>query len=180
VHVSHVRGSVLLRHLTIGRNVCRREAGYGSAQRRRSVIYDGFVTGSIAHSARRRYLIYSEADFEVFRPAGVTCCTDGGEIWHGGGDPTFAPPCQISPHRCNVKGIGPPKLKFLLRFDQNVEYKRPTGAYPLRDFHKIYRVCTTFQDTLAVKNSLDLLNGLWSYGGSKLTGSGYPQIFSAP
>ena len=33
-----------------------------------------------------RYLIYSEADFEVFRPAGATRCTDGGEIWHGGGD----------------------------------------------------------------------------------------------
>ena len=33
-----------------------------------------------------RYLVYSEADFEVFRPAGATRCTDGGEIWHGGGD----------------------------------------------------------------------------------------------
>jgi len=33
-----------------------------------------------------RYLVYSEADFEVFRPAGATGCTDGGEIWHGGGD----------------------------------------------------------------------------------------------
>ena len=32
------------------------------------------------------YLIYSEADFEVFRPAGATRCTDAGEIWHGGGD----------------------------------------------------------------------------------------------
>ena len=31
-----------------------------------------------------RYLVYSEADFEVFRPAGATRCTDGGEIWHGG------------------------------------------------------------------------------------------------
>ena len=30
-----------------------------------------------------RYLIYSEADFEVFRPTGATRCT---EIWHGGGD----------------------------------------------------------------------------------------------
>jgi len=30
------------------------------------------------------YLIYSEADFEDFRPAGATRCTDGGEIWHGG------------------------------------------------------------------------------------------------
>ena len=36
-----------------------------------------FVTGSIARSATRRYLIYSEADFEVFRPAGATRCTDG-------------------------------------------------------------------------------------------------------
>jgi len=33
-----------------------------------------------------RYLVYSEADFEVSRPAGATRCTDGGEIWHGGGD----------------------------------------------------------------------------------------------
>jgi len=32
-------------------------------------------TGSIARSASRRYLIYSEADFEATR------CTDGGEIW---------------------------------------------------------------------------------------------------
>ena len=46
-------------------------------------------------------------------------------------------------HRCNDKGVGPPKLKFLLRFDRNVEYKRPAGANPLRDFHKICRVCTS-------------------------------------
>ena len=41
------------------------------------------------HCAKRnhcRYLIYSEAGFEVFRPAGATRCTDGGEIWHGGGE----------------------------------------------------------------------------------------------
>ena len=37
-----------------------------------------------------RYLVYSEADFEVFRPAGATRCTDGGEIWHGG-DPSSVP-----------------------------------------------------------------------------------------
>ena len=83
-------------------------------------------------------------------------------------------------HRCNDKGIGHPKLKFLLRIYQNVEYKRPARAYPLRDFHKICRVCTTFHDALAVKTSLDLLKGLWSYGGFNLTGFGYPQIFSAP
>ena len=87
-----------------------------------------FFTCSTAHSARHRYLIYSEADFEGFRPAVATRCTDGCEIWHGG-------------------------------FDQNVEYKRPTGAYPLRDFHKICRVCTPFQPALAVKISLVSLKG---------------------
>ena len=91
-------------------------------------------------SARHRYLIYSEADFEVFRPAGATCCTFG---------PLLR--AKFHPHRCNNKGVGPQKLKFLLRFDQNVEYKRPAGAYPLRDFHKICRICTSFQDALDVK-----------------------------
>jgi len=42
-------------------------------------------TGSIARCAKRRYLS-SKADFKVFRPAGATRCTDGGEIWHGGGE----------------------------------------------------------------------------------------------
>ena len=67
---------------------------------------------------------------------------------------------KFHPHRRNNKGIGPRKLKCLLRFDQNVEYKRPAGVYPLRDFHKIRRVCTPFQDTLAVKISWELLKGL--------------------
>jgi len=31
-------------------------------------------------------LIYSEADFEVFRTAGAARCTNGGEIWQGGED----------------------------------------------------------------------------------------------
>jgi len=42
----------------------------------------------------------------------------------------------------------------------------------LRDFQKISRVCTPFQDALAVKIWLDLLMGLWSNVGFKLTGSG--------
>jgi len=115
-----------------------------------------FITGNIAQSATRRYLIYSEADFEGFRP---TRCTKWGEIWHGGGNKRSTPPCH---------SIGATKLKFLLRFDQNVEYKRSTGAYPLRDFHKICRVCTQFQFASTVKISLDLLKGLWSYWGFKL------------
>ena len=61
-----------------------------------------------------------------------------------------------------------------------MEYKHPAGAYPLCDFHKICKVCTPFQDALAVKISLDLLEGLRSYGGFKLTGSDYPEILSAP
>jgi len=55
------------------------------------------------------------------------------------------------PHRCNDKGIGPPKLKILLKFYQISEYKRPAGTYPLRDFHEICRVCTSFWDVLVVK-----------------------------
>ena len=72
-------------------------------------------------------LIYSEADFEPFCPAGrhvaamgvkfgteegtdsmpnftpisATVRTPKAEIWHGGG----APPCQISPHRCNFSPL---------------------------------------------------------------------------
>ena len=99
-----------------------------------------------------------------------------GPLLHGG--PLLH--AKFHPHRCNDKGVEPPKLKFLLRFDQNVEYKCPAGAYPLRDFHKICRVCTSFQGALGVKIWLDLLKGLWSYGGFKLRGSGFLQIFSAP
>ena len=80
---------------------------------------------------------------------------------------------NFTPIGATVSRIGASKLKFLLRFDQNVEYKRPAGAYPLRDCHKICRLCTPFQYALAVKISLDLLKGLWSYGGFKLTGSSY-------
>ena len=60
-----------------------------------------------------------------------------------------------------------------------MEYKRPAGASPVRDFHKICRVCTSFQVVLAVETSLDLLKGLWSYGGFKLRGRVSPK-FSAP
>jgi len=103
------------------------------------------ITGIIACSAKRRYLSCLGADFKVCCPAGATRCIDGVKFGMAEG-----PPCQILPHRCNDKGRAyrTPKLKFLLRFDQNVEYKRPAGADPLRDFHKIYRVCTTFQDAL--------------------------------
>ena len=66
-----------------------------------------------------------------------------------------------------------------MKFDQISEDKRPTGAYPFLDFHQICRISTLFRDALAVKIWMDLFNGLWSYGGFKLTGSGFPK-FSAP
>ena len=87
--------------------------------------------------------------------------------------PNFTPSVQ-------QQGYTTPKLKFLLTFDQNVKYKRPAGAYPFRNFHKICTVCTLFQDASAAKISLDMLKGLWSYPRFKLRGSGYSQIFSAP
>jgi len=48
------------------------------------------------HCAKRKLPVfnYSEADFELFRPAGATRCTDEGEIWHGGeasSMPNFTP-----------------------------------------------------------------------------------------
>jgi len=61
-----------------------------------------------------------------------------------------------------------------------VEHKRPAGAYPLRDFHKICRICAPFQDALVVKISLDLLKRLRSYAGFKLTVSGCPHILAPP
>jgi len=40
---------------------------------------------------RADILIYSEADFEVFRPAGATRCTDGVKFGKEEGMPTFIP-----------------------------------------------------------------------------------------
>jgi len=44
-------------------------------------------SGNIIRSATRQYLSYSEADFEVFRPAGAKRCTDGVKF----GMPNFTP-----------------------------------------------------------------------------------------
>ena len=62
-------------------------------------------TGSIARSASRRYLINSEADFEFFRPAGATRCTDGGEIRRGGGALGPLLHAKFHHYRCNDKGV---------------------------------------------------------------------------
>ena len=69
------------------------------------------ITGSIASSATRRYLSYSETDFEGFRPAGATPCTDGCEIWHEGDD-RRSPPCQILPPSVQRYGYRTPKTEI--------------------------------------------------------------------
>ena len=91
---------------------------------------------------------------------------EGPSGWRRGPSGTEGPllHAKFHPHRCNYKGAGPPKLKFLVRFDQNVEYKRPAGAYLLRDFHNICRVCTSFQDALGVKIGFSQgIVELWEY-----------------
>jgi len=103
------------------------------------------VTGSIVRSGKSAGISFTQRPIlRFFAPQGRHVAPMGVkfgmEEGTRGGDQRSPPPCQISPHRCNDKGVGPPKLKFLLRFDRNVEYKCPTGAYPLRDFHKICRV----------------------------------------
>ena len=57
-------------------------------------IYVLYLPAALRAVQACRYLIYSEADFEVFRPAGATRFTEVGEIWHGGGPfsmPNFTP-----------------------------------------------------------------------------------------
>jgi len=56
-----------------------------------------FLPAALRAAQACRYLIYSEADFEVFRPAGATRCTDGLKF----GMPNF------TPIRCNDKSVGP-------------------------------------------------------------------------
>jgi len=144
------------------------------------------ITGSIARSAslpvfnllKRPILGFFAPQGQHVAPMGVKFGMEEGTEGPEEGPLLHA---KFHPHRCNDKGVGLPKVKFLFRFERNVEYKRPTGTYPLRDFHKICRVCTSFQDdALGVKILLHLLTELWSYGGFKLKGSGCPQIFSAP
>jgi len=65
-------------------------------------LSSSIFTGSIARSASRRYLIYSEANFEVFPPAGATHIAPKGPLLHA----------KFHPHRFNDKGVEPQKLEF--------------------------------------------------------------------
>ena len=54
----------------------------------------------------------------------------------------------------------------------------PQGRIPCAIFTKFAEFVPHLR--MRVKIWLDLLKGLWSYGGFKLRGSGFPQIFGAP
>jgi len=51
-----------------------------------------FLPAALREAQTCRYLVYSEANFEVFRPAGATRCTDG--VKFGISMPNFTPSVQ--------------------------------------------------------------------------------------
>ena len=56
----------------------------------------------------------------------------------------------------------------------------PQGRIPSAIFTKFAEFVLPFQGVLAVKIWLEFLEGLWSYGGFKLMGCGYPPNFQRP
>jgi len=74
-------------------------------------VYFVLLPAALCAAQTCRYLVYSEADFEVFfalqgrhvAPMGVKFGMEEG---------TFGPllHAKLHPHRCNDKGVGPPKL----------------------------------------------------------------------
>jgi len=84
----------------------------------------------------------SEADFEVFAlpgrhvaPMGVKFGMKEWTLVHSS-TPNPLLHAKFYRHRCNNKGIGPPNAKFLLRFYQKLEYKRPAGRIRCEIFTK--------------------------------------------
>jgi len=70
------------------------------------------------------------ADFEVFAPQGRHVAPIG---------------VKFHPHQCNDKGTGPPKLKFLLKFDQMWNINAPQGRIPGAIFTKFSEFKTRFR-----------------------------------
>jgi len=88
------------------------------------------LTGSIARSAKRRLfnLLSQTAILRFFAPQGRHVAPMGVQFGTEKGTECPLLPVKCHPHRCNNKGVGPPKQKFLPKHDQSVEYKRPAGA----------------------------------------------------
>jgi len=126
------------------------------------------------HCAKRMQR-YSSArgDFEVFRPAEATRCTDGADI---------RLVCRLihakyHPNRCRG-GMLAPEVKILTSFFYQIsKYKRASLAHPVRDFYEIFMVCAP-GSRIEIKG--DSLKRFWSYGGFKLRRSSNPRIICAP
>ena len=103
---------------------------------RKRTSFDLFVTSSIVRRAKRRYINYSGPILRFFAP----------QVRH-------VAPIGIHPHRCNDKGMKPPKLKFLLKFYHNSEYKGPPGR--LRSV-SVARFSQNLQSSYPVSGSLTL------------------------
>jgi len=82
-----------------------------------------------ARSASRRYLIYSEADFEVFRPAGATVTPMGVKFGREEGTEGLLR-AKFHPIGATIRAWDPQKLNFysdltrgvsLARFSQNLQ-----------------------------------------------------------
>jgi len=113
-----------------------------------------------------RYLIYTQRPILRFLfPQGRHAAPMGVKFGTEEGTKKPLLHAKFHPHRCNDKGVGPPKLKFLLRFDQNVEYKRPRRGVSLARFSQNSQSLYLISGCVGVKILLDLLKQLWSYGG---------------
>jgi len=98
-----------------------------------------FLPAALCAAQACRYLIYSEADFEVFRPAG---CTDGGKIWHGGG-------CQISPPSVQRQGCRTPKTEISTQITETILIPLDRGKFV------VVHTCSTFSDCCQLATPLN-------------------------
>jgi len=103
-------------------------------------------TGRICRRQLCRYCFYSRADFEAFRPAGATRCTDQGQIWQGGANPRSAPSCQIWPWSVQGWGFMAPKTEKKSNFTNIIA---PKGRVSCTIFTKF--IC--FMRVLSLHNS---------------------------
>ena len=105
------------------------------------------LTGSIARSAKCRLFNLLRGRFWGFSPRrGHTLHRWGWNLARRRGTEGPLLRTKFHPHRCNDKGIGPLKLKFLLIFGQNVEYiNAPQGRIPYAIFTKFAEFVPRFR-----------------------------------
>ena len=113
---------------------------FGFATPKRHILAQNLVfTGSIALCASRWYLVYPEADFEVFRPSGATRCTDGVKFGTESPVPNFTPSVQ-------QQGCRTPKTEI---FISDLTKMWNINAPQAFIFHIFYSPCAIFR-TFAV------------------------------